>query len=164
MCLVWVLTKICKWSEHFYRWKLNLWVPSGGQIMLLHDLEHIFCVCTLTLILAAYICAQIFLCLQTNIGIRVCCASKYNTALLTDYRFCSDLNFKPFSPLQFFGVSPSKIVGENLGIAAFFFSLLGLITTSTILTWLYCQRFGGTMTTSNTASEGKEHRRAFPES
>ncbi|KAL7380711.1 hypothetical protein ABVT39_022660 [Epinephelus coioides] len=43
---------------------------------------------------------------------------------------------------------------ENLGVAAFFFSLLALIINFAILFWLGWQRFGPTQTSSNTAAKG----------
>ncbi|XP_071354808.1 uncharacterized protein [Trachinotus anak] len=51
-------------------------------------------------------------------------------------------------------IAMQPTVGENLGIAAIVLSLLALIITLTILVWLSWQRFGGTLTTSNTAAKG----------
>lgn len=52
-----------------------------------------------------------------------------------------------------------KIVGENLGTAAFALSLLALIINLTILCWLCWKTLVDTLT--NTAATGKEHRRAL---
>ncbi|XP_076604134.1 uncharacterized protein LOC143331297 [Chaetodon auriga] len=54
-------------------------------------------------------------------------------------------------------VSMHATVGDNLGVAAFFLSLLALIINIAILSWLAWQRRGATLTTSSPAAKG------FPE-
>lgn len=54
-------------------------------------------------------------------------------------------------------ISMHATVGENLGIAAFFLSVLALIINIAILSWLAWQRLSDTLTTSSPASKG------FPE-
>lgn len=54
-----------------------------------------------------------------------------------------------------------QIVGENLGIAAIVLSLMALIINFGILFWLGWQRFGDTLTTSDTAAKGKGHKTVF---
>ncbi|KAG7224135.1 hypothetical protein INR49_019870, partial [Caranx melampygus] len=54
-------------------------------------------------------------------------------------------------------VAMQPTVGDNLGIAAIVLSVLALIMAITILIWWGLQKYGGTMTTTNTAVKG------FPE-
>ncbi|XP_030614971.1 uncharacterized protein LOC115801341 [Archocentrus centrarchus] len=51
-------------------------------------------------------------------------------------------------------ISVQARVGENLGIAAFFFSLLSLILIIAVVFWLGFQKPGQTPATSNTAAKG----------
>ncbi|XP_027130311.1 uncharacterized protein LOC113744544 isoform X1 [Larimichthys crocea] len=51
-------------------------------------------------------------------------------------------------------VSMHATVGENLGIAAFVFSLLALMINIAIIFWLYSRRLNDTPTTLNTAARG----------
>ncbi|XP_049451620.1 uncharacterized protein LOC125900575 [Epinephelus fuscoguttatus] len=55
---------------------------------------------------------------------------------------------------QVYIISMQATAAENLGVAAFFFSLLALIMNFAILFWLCWQRFGPTQTSSNTAAKG----------
>lgn len=54
----------------------------------------------------------------------------------------------------------SLTAGENLGIAALSFSLLAFIFSLAILLWLYLERRGLTLTTSDTVFNGKKKKKA----
>lgn len=71
-------------------------------------------------------------------------------SLITPY-FCNPM-LSPWLPSA----------SENLGIAAFIFVLLALILNLAVFVWLRLQRPSETVTTSNTAAEGREHLRGFP--
>lgn len=69
--------------------------------------------------------------------------------------FCCDPQLKHF-PCNLILFPQFTTGGENLGIAAFVFSLLALTINVAILFWLACQKFGVTLPISNTA-KGKGH-------